>query len=163
MFHIDDDFAREIKRYTDSEITFASADKIFASTFGERGRAAVRAALQARPPPPHQIVESKIGREKFLSYVVPLAARKGSPVALLQRSLDQELAPSRQLERTYLSLALLGLAISAALGLWIARGVAGPVLQLTSWARKSPPAITSIARNSSAMTRSVRWRFRSTR
>ena len=135
-FHIDDEFAREIKRYTDSEITFASADKIFASTFGERGRAAVRAALQARPPPPHQIVESKIGREKFLSYVVPLAEENGSPVALLQRSLDQELAPSRQLERTYLSLALLGLAISAALGLWIARGVAGPVLQLTSWARK---------------------------
>ena len=135
-FHIDDDFAREIKGYTDSEITFASRRDLFASTLGGAGRAAVRAALDTGLPPPNEIVELKIAHERFLSCAVPLAGANGHTIALLQRSLDQELAPYLQLERTYLSLALLGLAISAALGLWIARDVSRPVLQLTHWARK---------------------------
>ncbi len=60
----------------------------------------------------------------------------GNANALLQRSLDRELAPHRRLERTYLVVALLGLAISAALGIWIARGVSKPVLQLAAGARE---------------------------
>jgi len=55
---------------------------------------------------------------------------------LLQRSLDKELAPYLSLERTYLILALVGLAISAAVGIWIARGVSKPVLHLAQGARK---------------------------
>jgi adenylate cyclase len=65
---------------------------------------------------------------------VPLPAENGNPIALLQRSLDKELAPYLRLEHTYLSLALLGLAVSAAMGTWIARGVSRPVLQLAKGA-----------------------------
>ena len=45
-------------------------------------------------------------------------------------------APYLRLERTYLFLALLGLLISAALGIWIARSVSRPVLQLAEGTRK---------------------------
>ena len=54
----------------------------------------------------------------------------------MQRSLDRELAPYLRLERTFLLLALLGLLISAAVGIWIARTVSRPVLQLAEGTRK---------------------------
>ena len=66
--------------------------------------------------PARQIVDLHVAGETFLSYPVPLPAEKGTVLALLQRSLDGELASYLQLERTYLFLALLGLAVSVALG-----------------------------------------------
>ncbi len=86
--------------------------------------------------PPRQIVGLGIRGETFLSYSVPLVAENGNTVALLQRSLDKELVPYLRLERTYLFLALFGLAISAVLGIWIARDVSRPVLQLAKWASR---------------------------
>ena len=77
-----------------------------------------------------------LGGEKFLSYAMPLAAENVEVSAFLQRSLDHELAPYLRLERTYLLLALLGLAISAGLGVWIARDVSNPVLALALSANK---------------------------
>lgn len=90
--------------------------------------------LRGRAPPAKQIVDFGVAGETFLSYSVPLPAENGNPIALLQRSLDKELAPYLRLERTYLSLALLGLAISAAMGIWISCGVSRPVLQLAKGA-----------------------------
>ena len=49
----------------------------------------------------------QVGRESFVSYVVPLPAENGTADVLLQRSLDKELAPYLRLERFYLILALL--------------------------------------------------------
>jgi len=133
-FRIDDDFAREIKTYTDLEITFLNGLDVFGTTLPNRRVATIM--LQNRALPPRQVIDLHLARETFLSYVVPLPAENGSPVALLQRSLDQELVPFLRLERTYLSLALLGLAVSAVLGLWIARGVSRPVLELADGARQ---------------------------
>ena len=133
-FRIDDNFAREIKGYTNLEITFFSGSNSFGTTFGNR-RGAV-AVVRGSALPPKQVVDVRIGNEHFLSFAVPLLAENGSPVALLQRSLDKELAPHLQLERTYLVLALTGLAISIGMGIWIARGVSQPVLQLAEGARK---------------------------
>jgi adenylate cyclase len=133
-FRIDDNFAREIKGYTNLEITFFSGSSSFGTTFGtRRGSLAV---IGGNAIPPKQIVDIQIGNEDFLSYSVPLTAENGSPIALLQRSLDKELAPYIQLEHTYLSLAVAGLAISVAMGFWIARGVSRPVLQLAQGARE---------------------------
>ena len=134
MFRIDDDFAREIKSYTNLEITFLNGADLFGTTLPNRR--SVDAMLRNRMLPPKQVIDLRLGREIFLSYVVPLPAENGSPIALLQRSLDKELAPYLRLERTYLGLALLGLAISAALGWWIARGVSRPVLELARGARE---------------------------
>ncbi len=135
-FRIDDDFAREIKAYTDLEITFLDGQNFFATTFHEKNRTALAATLRGSIPPPRQIVDVVIRGEKFLSYSAPLVAENANTIALLQRSLDKELVPYLRLERTYLFLALFGLAISAVLGIWIARDVSRPVLQLAQWARK---------------------------
>ena len=131
-FRIDDAFAREIKGYTNAEVTFVDGSSIFASTLSRKGAASAFRSSGSRAG---EIFHAHIGGEDFLTYAVPLPAENGMPVALLQRSLDRELTPYLQLEHTYLGLAILGLIISLALGLWIARGVARPVLQLAEGAR----------------------------
>jgi adenylate cyclase len=135
-FRIDDDFAREIKTYADLDITFLSGPNSFGTTFDEKRRIALMSTLHGRSLPAKKIVDLGVSGETFLSYSVPLPSENGDPVALLQRSLDKELAPYLRLERTYLSLALFGLAVSAALGIWIAGGVSRPVLQLAEGARE---------------------------
>jgi adenylate cyclase len=130
-FRVDDAFAREIETYTNLEITFFAGHHLFATTFDRPNRGKLLTFLQHQAPPaPKQETDLEIGGEDFLSYSVPLPAENVEVAALLQRSLDRELAPYLRLERTYLLLALAGLAISAALARWIARGVSRPVLQL---------------------------------
>jgi adenylate cyclase len=135
-FRIDDNFAREIQAYTDLEITFWDGLNFFGTTFDEKRRDALMSILRGSAPPAKQIVDLGVAGETFVSYSEPLPAENGKPIALLQRSLDKELAPYLRLEHTYLILALLGLAVSAALGIWIARGVSRPVLQLAEGARE---------------------------
>src|SRR4029077_17265317 len=111
MFRIDDDFAREIQSYTNLEITFLNGAQLFGTTLPNRQ--AVTEMLRNRTLPPKQLINLPLSGEIFTSYVAPLLGENGKPIALLQRSLDKELAPYLRLERTYLGLALLGLALSA--------------------------------------------------
>src|SRR5207244_7335501 len=134
MFRVYDDFAREIKVYTNLEITFLNGADLFGTTLPNRR--AITEMLRNRVLPPKQVIDLRLARESFVSYVVPLPAENARPLALLQRSLDKELAPYLRLERIYLILALLGLGVSAILGLWIARSVSQPVLELASGARE---------------------------
>ena len=134
-FRIDDNFAREIKAYSNLEITFGS-QTLLASTLDGKEREAVMSILRVGKLAPRQIVDLNFGGEHFISYSFPLSTETGTVVALLQRSLDKELAPYLRLERTYLILAIVGLLVSAALGTWIARGVSKPVLRLAEGARK---------------------------
>lgn len=141
-FRINDAFARENKAYSDLEITFfdqsdpRKINVLFATTFDGKEREALVSTLRERPFVPQQITDVSLNRERYVSYLLPLRTETGTAAVLLQRSLDRELAPYLRLERTYLILALLGLAISAAVGIWIARGVSKPVLQLAEGARK---------------------------
>ena len=98
----------------------------------KRRRRHLMSILRRRSAARERVVDLGVSGETFLSYSVPLPSENGNPIALFQRSLDKELAPYLRLEHTYLSLALLGLAVSAALGIWIARGVSRPVLQLAA-------------------------------
>lgn len=135
-FLIDDEVAREIQGYAHAEITFFGGANLFATTVDDERRAELLAAIRASGTPTKRIVDLHIAGETFLSYFVPLAVENGSAVAVLQRSLDKELAPYLRLERTYLLLALLGLLISAAVGIWIARTVSRPVRQLARGAER---------------------------
>ncbi len=138
-FDINDRFAREIKIYSDLEITFfnpADEEKLFASTFEPAERQSLQSLLRQNAPPTEKIVDLKLGGEHFVSFALPLPTANGQAIALLQRSLDQELAPYLRLERTFLLLALIGLLVSVALGAWIARTVSRPVLQLAEGTRK---------------------------
>ena len=134
MFRIDDDFAREIQSYTNLEITFLSGAELFGTTLSNRQ--AVTEMVRNGKLPPKQLINLPLAGEILTSYVAPLPAENGNPIALLQRSLDKELAPYLRLERTYLGLSLLGLALSFILGRWIARGVSRPVLELAGGARE---------------------------
>jgi adenylate cyclase len=138
-FHIDDQFAREIKAYTDLEITFLNPnerEKLLASTFDEKRRDSLLSILRLRELAPKQIVDLRFEGEDFVSYSLPVQTETGTAIALLQRSLDKELAPYLRLERTFLFLAFGGLLISIAIGTWIARTVARPVLQLAEGTQK---------------------------
>ena len=138
-FHIDDRFAREIKAYSDLEITFlnpADREKLLASTFEPKKQEPLMAILRTRSLPTKKIVDLEFDGESFVSYSLPLQTENGPAIALLQRSLDKELAPYLRLERTYLFLAFAGLLISVAVGIWIARSVSRPVLQLAEGTRK---------------------------
>ena len=141
-FWINDAFAREIKAYSDLEITFfdqsdpRKINVLLATTFDGKEREALVSTLRERAFVPQQITDVSLNRERYVSYLLPLRTETGTAAVLLQRSLDSELAPYLGLERTYLILALLGLAISVAVGIWIARGVSKPVLQLAEGARK---------------------------
>ena len=136
-FQVDDSFAREIESYTHLEITFLSGSNIFGTTFEEKERVKLLAALSSKSPLPRQQVENlRVAGEDFLTFSVPLEVENGRVHVLLQRSLDRELAPYLRLERTYLVLALLGLAISIGVGIWIARGVSQPVLELARGAER---------------------------
>jgi adenylate cyclase len=141
-FRITDAFAREIKAYSDLEITFFDQSEprkinvVFATTFDGKEREALASTLQQRAFVTQQITDVSLNRERYVSFLLPLPTETGTAAVLLQRSLDRELAPYLRLERAYLILALVGLAISAAVGIWIARGVSKPVLQLAEGARK---------------------------
>ena len=136
-FRVDDELAREIESYTNLEITFLGQKQVFATTFDGAQRARLMSILTKRAPlPVNQMVDLQLASEHFVSYSVPISAENGKVAALLQRSLDKELAPYLRLERTYLLLALLGLAISVGLGSWMARGVSRPVLALARGAQK---------------------------
>ena len=138
-FHIDDQFAREIKTYSNLEISFLNPtdqERLLASTFEADNGQSLLSILRTRRLPLQRIVDLKFGGEHFVSYLLPLPTENGSAIALLQRSLDKELAPYLRLEWTYLFLAVAGLIISLAIGIWIARSVSQPVLQLSEGARK---------------------------
>lgn len=138
---IDDAFAREIKVYSNLEITIVQESseqgaRVIATTFAEGRRKNLRTALALKGALSPQIVDVRIDGEDYISYPIALPAEGGVAVALLQRSLDRELAPYRRLERIYLMLALGGLIFSLVLGSWVARGVSAPVQQLAEGARR---------------------------
>jgi adenylate cyclase len=136
-FRVDDEFAREIQSYTRLEITFLAPQTVFATTFEAKERNRLRSVIAGETPlPVKQVMSLRVTGETFVSYALPLQVENGTVLALLQRSLDSELAPYVRLERTYLLLALLGLLISAGLAIWIARGVSRPVLKLAAGAEK---------------------------
>jgi adenylate cyclase len=136
-FRVNDEFAREIQSYTELEITFLSPGEIYATTLGkvQRSRLASKAVAEGLLAS-RKVVAVQLVGEQFLTSSVPILSDKEQVFAVLQRSLDRELAPYLRLEHTYLVLALLGFAISAGVGIWIARGVSRPVLKLAEGAHE---------------------------
>jgi adenylate cyclase len=136
-FRVNDAFAREIQSYTELEITFLSPEQVFATTLAERQRSGLAPKAGAnRFVASRKVIAVQLAGEQFLTYSVPIISENEPVFAVLQRSLDKELAPYLRLEHTYLLLALLGFAISGAVGIWIARGVSRPVLKLAAGANE---------------------------
>ena len=64
MFRIDDDFAREIKVYTNLEITFLNSADLFGTTLPNRR--AITQMLRNRVLPPKQVIDLRLGRKVSL-------------------------------------------------------------------------------------------------
>ena len=73
-FRIDDEFAREIKAYSDLEITFfdesdpRKINVLLATTFDGKEREALVSTLQERAFVPGQISDISLNRERYVSY-----------------------------------------------------------------------------------------------
>ena len=134
-FQVDNEFAREIQSYTDLAITFLGSREIFATTLNQGQQTSLESMTATKETKAtRKVIGLRLAGEEFLTYAVPIATEEQTVFAVLQRSLDKELAPYLRLERTYLVLALLGFAVSAAIGIWVARGVSRPVLKLAEGA-----------------------------
>ena len=136
-FFLDDRFANQIKRLTNSEIAFGSGDRILASTLPPDSRTTLAPVLGTR-----DIATVRIGDEEFLALARPLvpsngvpgnveAAIQSSPVVITLRSRTERL---RFLDtiRTGLEGALIVTLILATIASYaVARTVTRPVSAIT--------------------------------
>lgn len=129
-FEIDDELARKLKAMTRTDIAFADAGGIFASTLPPERRKSLEprvmdAVGRARIVP--------LAGERFLT----LAERQGPDVTVvLMRSWDEALEPARQMQRLLLSVGLAGIAVTIVLGTLLASGVTRSLRQLVAASQK---------------------------
>lgn len=134
-FRIDNAFAQELGTLTKQAVSFLQQDaggKVLASTLP----AAQAAALPGARLPLDRTGQLVLAGERFVALLTALDVQNGQAAVLLQRALDAELAPYKRLEIILLTVALLGLALSAAAALAIAKSVTQPLLRLAQNTRR---------------------------
>jgi adenylate cyclase len=134
-FRIDNAFAQELGTLTKQAVSFLQQDaggKVLASTLP----AAQAAALPGARLPLDRSGQLVLAGERFVALLTALDVQNGQAAVLLQRALDAELAPYKRLEIILLTVALLGLALSAAAALAIAKSVTQPLLRLAQNTRR---------------------------
>ncbi|MFM7275937.1 MAG: adenylate/guanylate cyclase domain-containing protein [Gammaproteobacteria bacterium] len=138
-FAIDDRFARELGKISEVSVLRSHDGRWepVASTLPAELQAALARRLGEGLPPPDTSTTLALAGEQWVSLTDSLAVQDAEPVlAVLQRSLAEELAPYRELQRYLVVLFLGGLAISAFAAVLIARGVTRPVLALAAGVRR---------------------------
>ncbi len=138
-FPIDEKFADDVKATSLVELTFVADEnsRVLASTMPPAAAAlAAQDAARQRRMHTDAVQLFERGRDRFLTLFKSQELLAEDPVTIvLQRSLRAETEAARLLERTLLSIALGALALAAAAGFWIARGVSQPVLALAEHTR----------------------------
>lgn len=135
-FAIGDEFTRDMQRLILSEVSLVAAGpgkawRLFASTLAGETRSALPALLSAQPPPRDRSFGIELAGETYVSLVTPFGGRAaGSVAAVLQRSLHEALKPFERLRLALMVLFLLGVALSAAGCVMIARTISQPVRRL---------------------------------
>jgi len=140
-FNIDNRMARGLKEISKSEISFVThsdSDQwaTAASTLSEQAIPDLKAALAQRIWQANASTIFTQSGEHYVSLVVPLEKSADRVLAVLQRSLDLALAPSRQLSLLLAGLFALGISLSAVAAVVIARRVTKPVLTLVEGAHR---------------------------
>jgi adenylate cyclase len=135
---IDDTLAERLKADTGTEISFLTAERVFASSWPDdrRGRfipsGTFRATLLGAAPP-DRLKLLTIGGSRFLSLVVPIEAHMSKPLyALVEGSYDEALAPLRALRWRIVIIGATALAVALLVGVWLAGGISGPVRTLVT-------------------------------
>ena len=134
-FRIDDTFAQELGALTKQAVSFLQLDaggKVLASTLPVEQAATLPHARL----PLDRTGQLVVAGERFVALLTGLDVQNGQAAVLLQRGLDAELVPYRRLEFILLTVALLGLAVSAAAAFAIANSVTQPLLRLAQNTRR---------------------------
>jgi diguanylate cyclase (GGDEF)-like protein len=152
-FPVDDGVARDLQSLTQLQVSFLSRVRegqweMLASTLPEDGRAALREAVATTQGPAAPATNAtnatkaasgglRLAVDQHESLVLPLEQRAEFVVdAVLQRSLDEALAPFRPLQTLLLLLALGSTVFSVVLSVLLARSITRPIAQLSDLTRR---------------------------
>jgi diguanylate cyclase (GGDEF)-like protein len=139
---VDDGTARELQSLSALDVSVLARKPdgswaALASTLDPALLEQLGGALSAPHAPDPQNAVMVLGDTRYEFLVVPLEATGATPiVAVLQRSLDQALAPLQRLRVILIFLFLVGLALAVAGSLVIVRGVTRPVRALTAMTQR---------------------------
>jgi adenylate cyclase len=138
---VDDRFAGRLKGSTGTDVSFLTAQRVFASSWPKdrRGRvippAAARSALlrtRTRTTSPFTAED-----ERFQSLIVPVESQLPQPLfALMQRSYDEALAPLRALRQRIIIIGTAGLLGALLIGGGLAGGIIAPLQGLVAGMRE---------------------------
>ena len=138
---VDDRFAGRLKGSTGTDVSFLTAERVFASSWpnDRRGRVIpppeARSALlrtRTRTTSPFTAAD-----ERFQSLIVPVASQLPQPLfALMQRSYDEALAPLRALRQRILIIGTAGLLGALLIGGGLAGGIIAPLQGLVAGMRE---------------------------
>lgn len=144
-FAIDDAYARDLRQLVLSEVAVVdagSADRglparLVAGTRAEAQRAALLPPAAAGHLAAGHLATVELGGEAYVSTaLVPESTDATEVLVVLQRPLAAELAPFQRLRTTLLVLFMIGLTVSIAAAVMLARSVTRPVLELAGRARR---------------------------
>lgn len=131
-----DTFARTIKATAQLDVTFlsnpqAGSLRVLSTTLEPGKTADLISHLRTHPDRDLELQQPVLEREPYVTLLEPLDLLADAPVRIaLQRSLTDELAPARELERIVLFVSLAALAAATLVAFGIARGVSRPMQQL---------------------------------
>ena len=138
---VDDRFAGRLKGSTGTDVSFLTAERVFASSWPNDRRGRViprpesRSALlgtRTRTTSPFTAAD-----ERFQSLIVPVESQLPQPLfALMQRSYDEALAPLRALRQRILIIGTAGLLGALLIGGGLAGGIIAPLQGLVAGMRE---------------------------
>ncbi len=141
-FPIDDKYARDFKATTQAEVSFTTVndqghgDRVLATTLPSQRSTQLLNSIPTQLGLTPLISITSFDREPFVSLFTPLPLLGDDPARIaLQRSLDAELAPARELENLILLISLAALAAASIIAFGLARGISGPVQRLAEATR----------------------------
>jgi len=135
-FLVDDRLAASLKQLTLTDVSFLRKQDhgaILASTLGLPLRDALARSTQIINPAPGDHFSWEMENERYVALAITLSDQIR---VVLQRSLDQALAPFEKLYRVLVMLSLFALALSIVGGILIARTVTRPVRTLVEGTQK---------------------------
>lgn len=138
---VDDAFAARLKHDTGSDISFATGERVFASSWPPEARigalqsSAGRIGALAGSPQDVFLLRSAQGR--LLTRLEPVTASLGEPVfVVIQGSYDRALAPLRSLQRRIAAIGAAALTGALLVGIALAGGITSPVKALVAGMRE---------------------------
>jgi len=146
-YEMDRDLALELKKITQSEITFLVNDLIIASSWGdellpELHQGLVHYLPPYQPPspgsPPEGELELVVAKERYLSLFTPIN-EDFSPdmgICVIQKSLDQALGFMTYIKYVTILVALVAIALSITITFFVSRTITQPLEQLVEAAQQ---------------------------